>query len=89
VQFTATATFDNQSSRELTIADGLTWTTSNSNIATINNNGSATCVAPGAVTITATAPSELNITVNNGVNNTSMNVNGTAQLTCVNNSTSP
>jgi hypothetical protein len=41
------------------------------------------------VTITATAPSELNITVNNGVNNTSMNVNGTAQLTCVNNSTSP
>jgi hypothetical protein len=89
VQFTATATFDNQSSRELTIADGLTWTTSNSNIATINNNGSATCVAPGAVTITASAPSELNITVNNGVNNTSMNVSGTAQLTCVNNATSP
>ena len=64
VQFMATATFDNQSSRELTIADGLTWTTSNSNTATINNNGSATCVAPGAVTITATAPSEVNITVN-------------------------
>ena len=83
VQFTATATFDNQSSRELTIADGLTWTTSNSSIATINTNGSATCVAPGPVTITATAPSELNITVNNGINNTSTNVSGTAQLMCV------
>jgi hypothetical protein len=83
VQFTATATFDNQSSRELTVADGLTWTTSSSSIATVNSNGSATCVAPGPVTITASAPSELNITVNNGINNTSTNVSGTAQLTCL------
>jgi hypothetical protein len=35
------------------------------------------------VTITATAPSDLTITVNNGVNNTSPKVNGTAQLSCV------
>ena len=81
VEFTATATFDNQSSGELTDADGLTWTTSNSTIATIDNDGSATCIAPGAVTITATAPSELN--------NTSINVSGTAQLTCVDNATPP
>ena len=81
VEFTATATFDNQSSGELTDADGLAWTTSNSTIATIDSDGSATCIAPGAVTITATAPSELN--------NTSINVSGTAQLTCVDNATPP
>jgi hypothetical protein len=89
VEFTAIATFDNQSSGELTDADGLAWTTSNSTIATIDNDGSATCVAPGQVTITATVPSELNITVNNGINNTSMNVSGTAQLMCVDNATPP
>jgi hypothetical protein len=34
------------------------------------------------VTVTATAPQNLTITVNNGVNNTSANVSGTAQLVC-------
>jgi hypothetical protein len=82
VQFTATATFTNNSSRELTIADGLTWSTSNSAVATISDNGSATCVSVGQVTITAKAPADLNLTVNNGVNNTSPNVTGTATLTC-------
>jgi Bacterial Ig-like domain (group 2) len=82
VQFTATATFSNNSSRELTLADGLSWSSSNTGIATISTNGSATCVSVGQVTITATAPAELNVTVNNGVNNTSPNVTGTAQLTC-------
>lgn len=83
VQYTATATFTDKSSRELSVADGLTWTTSNSSVATISDTGSATCLAVGQVTITATAPSDLTITVNNGVNNTSPKVNGTAQLSCV------
>ncbi len=83
VQFTATATFDNNSSRELTVADGLTWTTSSSTIATISTGGSATCLAVGQVTVTATAPSQLNLTINNGINNTSQNVAGTAQLSCL------
>jgi hypothetical protein len=83
VQYTATATFSNSSSRELTVADGLTWASSNTSIATISDSGSATCVAIGQVTITATAPSDLNITVNNGVQNTSPKVSGTAQLNCV------
>ena len=83
VQFTATATFTNNSSRNLTVADGLTWSTSNSSIATINDNGNATCVAVGQVTITAKAPADLNLTINNGVNNTSPTVSGTAQLTCM------
>jgi hypothetical protein len=82
VQYTVTATFDNNSSRELTIADGLTWSTSNNAIATISDNGSATCVAVGQVTITAKAPTELNLTVNNGIDNTSPKITGTAQLTC-------
>ena len=82
VQFTATATFTDNSSRELTLADGLSWSSSNTGIATISTNGSATCVSVGQTTITATAPANLNITVNNGVNNTSSNVTGTAQLTC-------
>jgi hypothetical protein len=82
VQFTATATFDNNSSRELTIADGLEWSTSNTAIATISDNGSATCVGVGQVTITAKAPADLTLVVNNGINNTSPNVTGTATLTC-------
>jgi hypothetical protein len=82
VQFTATATFTNNTSRDLSVADGLTWATSDAAVATISDGGSATCVAVGQVTITATAPSELNLTVNNGINNTSPKVTGTAQLTC-------
>lgn len=82
VQFTVTATFDNNDSRELTIADGLTWSTSNTSIATISDTGSATCVGVGPVSVTAKAPKELNITVNNGIDNTSPKVTGTAQLDC-------
>lgn len=83
VQFTAQATFDNRTSRELTVADGLSWTSSNTSIATINSTGSATCLALGQVTITATAPADLSVTVSNGVQNTSTNVSGTAQLSCL------
>ena len=83
VVFSATGIFTDNSSRDLTVADGLSWKTSNNAIATINGNtGSATCVATGSVTVTATAPVNLQITVNNGVNNTSTNVNGTATLNC-------
>ncbi len=82
VQFTATATFTNNSSRELTLADGLSWSSSNTGVATLSTNGSATCISVGQVTVTATAPADLNLTVNNGVNNTSPNVTGTATLTC-------
>jgi hypothetical protein len=82
VQYTATATFTNNTTRELTLADGLNWSTSNTAVATISDNGSATCIAVGQVTITAKAPADLNLTVNNGINNTSPNVTGTASLTC-------
>jgi len=83
VVFTAKGTFANNSSRNLTVADGLSWKTSNGAIATINGNtGRANCVAPGSVTVTATAPQNLQITVNNGISNTSTNVIGTATLNC-------
>jgi Big-like domain-containing protein len=81
--FTANATFTNNTSRELTQADGLDWSTSNNSIATINDHGSATCQAQGQVTITAQAPADLNLTINNGLNNTSPQVSGTAVLNCV------
>lgn len=83
VVFTATGNFTNNSSRDLNAADGLSWKTSNTAIATINDNtGSATCVASGSVTVTATAPQNLQVTVNNGISNTSTNVSGSATLNC-------
>ena len=83
VVFTATGNFTNNDSRQLTVADGLDWKTSDGNIATIDNEGSASCKNFGSVTITATAPANLTVTVGSGINNTSMKVSGTAQLTCV------
>jgi uncharacterized protein YjdB len=82
VGFTATGTFTDRTSRELHVADGLTWKSSNTVVATIDDTGEATCVSPGSVTITATAPADLQITVSNGVQNTSPNVSGNAMLNC-------
>jgi len=50
--------------------------------ATIGSTGEATCSAPGTITVTATAPENLQFTISNGVQNTSANVSGTAPLTC-------
>jgi hypothetical protein len=83
VGFTATGTFTNNKSRELTAADGLKWSTSDSNVASIGSNtGQATCNASGMVTITAQAPADLTFEINNGVHNESQNVTGTATLQC-------
>jgi len=82
VGFTATGTFTDHTSRELHLADGLEWKSSNTVVATIDDTGEATCVSPGSVTITATAPADLQITVSNGVQNTSPKVSGTASLNC-------
>jgi hypothetical protein len=81
VVFTAKGNFSNNTSRNLTTADGLSWKTSNS-AATIGNTGRATCNATGSVTVTATAPMNLQITVNNGISNTSTNVSGSGTLNC-------
>jgi Bacterial Ig-like domain (group 2) len=82
VAFTATGNFDNHTSRQLTVADGLTWKTSNTAIAGINDTGEATCIAAGSATVTATAPSQLVITVGTQISNNSPKVNGTATLNC-------
>jgi hypothetical protein len=86
VGYTATGHFANGKSRELSQVDGLSWKTSPTSsgtvAATIGSTGEATCSAPGTVTITATAPENLQLTVNNGVQNTSASVSGTAQLVC-------
>lgn len=86
VGYTATGHFANGKSRELSQVDGLSWKTSPTSAgtvaATIGSTGEATCSAPGTVTITASAPENLQFTINNGVQDTSTNVTGTAGLTC-------
>ena len=86
VGFTAMGNFSNHTSRELSQVDGLSWKTSptmaGTVAATIGSTGEATCSAPGTVTVTASAPENLQLTVNNGVQNTSPTVTGTAMLIC-------
>jgi len=82
VGFTATGNFTNHQSRMLVLADGLSWSSSNIPVASINSLGMATCKVPGTATITVTAPANLQFTVGSGVNNTSMTVSGSATLTC-------
>ena len=82
VGFTATGTFTDRTSRELHLADGLEWKSSNTVDATIDDTGEATCLAPGSVTITATAPADLQIAVSSAVQNTSPKVSGSAMLNC-------
>jgi hypothetical protein len=81
VGYTATGLFANGKSRSLSQVDGLSWKTSTT-AATIGSTGDATCSAPGTVTVTASAPQNLQFTVNNGVQNTSATVTGTATLIC-------
>ncbi|MCU1272158.1 MAG: hypothetical protein JWN74_3452 [Acidobacteriaceae bacterium] len=81
VGYTATGHFANGKSRSLSQVDGLSWKTSTTS-ATIGPTGEATCSAPGTVTVTASAPQNLQFTVNNGVQNTSVTVTGTATLIC-------
>lgn len=54
-QFTATATYSNGSSQDL--VSGVTWTSSSTAAATVDNNGLVTTVAAGSTTITATVGS--------------------------------
>jgi hypothetical protein len=81
VGFTAMGNFSDKSSRELTQADGLSWRTSTAG-ATIGSTGEATCLGPGTVTVTASAPENLQLTVNNGISNTATTVRGTGTLIC-------
>ena len=86
VGYTAMGNFSNHTSRELSQVDGLSWKTSptmsGATAATIGSTGEVTCSAPGTVTVTARAPQNLQLTVNNGVQNTSATVSGTAMLIC-------
>jgi uncharacterized protein YjdB len=51
-QYTATATYSDGSSQDL--SNGVTWSSSDNTIATLNGAGLLTTVAPGTITITAT-----------------------------------
>ena len=77
VTFSAVGTFSDQSSRTLTQADGLSWSTASNSIATISDTGTATCMTPDAVTVIASASSGLSImTLQTG------SLSGSALLTC-------
>jgi hypothetical protein len=80
--FTAMGIFVNNSSRTLTPADGLSWRSSNPSVASIDDAGLATCNSSGQVTITASAPVNLQLTVNNGIDNTAQTIRGTGTLNC-------
>jgi hypothetical protein len=81
VGYEAQGHFTNGTSRALSQVDGLSWKTSTT-AASIGSTGAATCLGPGTVTVTASAPQNLQLTVNNGVTNTSATIQGTAQLVC-------
>ena len=82
VGFTATGTFKNSESRALNSQDGLSWTSSNPSVGTINPlTGQATCLAAGSATITAAVPNDL--TFQGGGHQSSTNVTATASLQCV------
>jgi hypothetical protein len=83
VQFTAKATFTDNSSRNLTQADGLTWADSNGTIASIDESGIATCNAVGIVMVTGTAPVDLTVSISTSVSTTSPEISTSAQLTCM------
>ncbi len=81
VNFTAMGTFKSNQSRALTSQDGLSWSSSNSAVATINSlTGQATCLTVGSATITASVPSDL--TYNVGAHSSASSVSGTAGLQC-------
>jgi uncharacterized protein YjdB len=76
VAFAATGVLSNHSTRALTPKDGLIWASSDTTVATISTDGMATCLAPGSVTITATAPQNLR------KGSSAPAVSGTATLAC-------
>ena len=80
--FTAMGIFTDNSSRTLTPADGLSWRSSNPTVASIDDAGLATCNSTGQVTVTASAPMNLQLTVNNGISNTAQTIRGTGTLNC-------
>ncbi len=82
VGFTANGVFTDNSNRTLTPADGLSWRSSNTTIASIDDAGLASCNQAGSVTITASAPQNLQLTVNNGISNTAATIRGTGTLNC-------
>jgi hypothetical protein len=81
VGFTAMGNFSDHTSRELTRADGLSWRTSTAG-ASVGASGEATCLGPGTVTVTASAPENLQLTINNGVQNTAPTIRGNGTLIC-------
>jgi hypothetical protein len=76
VSFSAMGTMSNNSTRSLSSNNGLVWGSSNPTVATIASSGVATCLSSGSITITATAPDNIN------KGSSAAAVSGTATLSC-------
>jgi hypothetical protein len=74
--FVATGIFGYRTSRPLELSDGLSWRSSDTGVAGITMNGTASCKAAGEVAVTATVPVHV-------VPGTGPTVSGTAKLTCM------
>jgi len=82
VGFIANGTFQQGQSRLLTSEDGLSWSSSNTTVATINSlTGQAICQSGGVTTITGAVPSDLQFGPSG--HTSSNTVKGTASLTCL------
>jgi hypothetical protein len=82
--FTAVGMFANRQSRNLTAADGVAWSTSDSSIASINSStGQATCNTSGTVAITVRVPESVTLAPNSKNHHTSDDVTGMANLFCL------
>ena len=87
VTFTAMGRFDNNTTRVLTAADGVTWTSSDTTVAAIAMNGMATCMMPGVTNIKATmltsATNAGSMSMGMGTTTMLSTLTGMAALTCM------
>jgi hypothetical protein len=82
--FTAVGLFANRQSRNLTAADGVAWSTSDSSIASIGSStGQATCNTPGTVAVTVRVPAGVTLAPNGKPQHTPDDVTGMANLQCL------
>ncbi len=81
--FTAVGIFANRQSRDLTAADGVAWSTSDSSIASINSSGQATCNTSGTVAVTVQVPAGVRLAMNKAPRHSSDDVTGMANLLCL------
>ena len=81
--FVAVGIFDNQQSRNLTMADRISWSTYDKTIASIDSmTGLSTCNSPGATSVTVHVSGDVPFRVSDEPRGSSTQVVGMANLLC-------